>query len=481
MAGRYVYEHRKKGDVASASPLALDVGKKLLGYLAEQRHLGLARTLVAHSTLADGTEVTARFIGDMPEVTYRHTGEEVGVEEVIHLYASSSGGLRIIDLGTRLLTKTLLGLEDWDLQSVSSNGRIAWMVYQPSVIAFAAAARVDIAASTATNRTYTVMTPAADPDDPPEPGRAIDADAALLSPDGTRLLLHFSASGTTGGSLREGVGGVLLVDAETLVPLRAPIRMTFDPAPMAWAPDSSRFYLGCSMPDDIGDLPDSAARLDALTTSNNDYVVAFDANGIWQGAQAVASWQFAPDAGFARRVKALAATNERVYASVDGQYTSLGGPTLMALSPALSVAASLDISEIGAAAPPILCLSRGHKSVFVANGHSLATISLEEDLLSIEEVVTHAEYATFAPLRDPAFPTLQLGPASRIGGLPDNRRFLMNTDGTTRVLRAFRSFGLDDLGNPRDAYTLDLAVWGVDTNYRLASVGLRPRQTRTAA
>lgn len=71
MSGRYVYEHRKKGDVASASPEALDAGKKLLGYLAEQRRLGLAKTLVAQATTADGSVVTARFVGNMPEVSIR--------------------------------------------------------------------------------------------------------------------------------------------------------------------------------------------------------------------------------------------------------------------------------------------------------------------------------------------------------------------------------------------------------------------------
>lgn len=71
MSGRYVYEHRKKGDVASASPEALDAGKKLLGYLAEQRRLGLAKTLVAQATTADGSVVTARFVGDTPEVSIR--------------------------------------------------------------------------------------------------------------------------------------------------------------------------------------------------------------------------------------------------------------------------------------------------------------------------------------------------------------------------------------------------------------------------
>ena len=59
---------RRVGDGAT-NPRALDVGKKLLGYLAIRRQTPGVQTLTQRVTLDDGTVVEASFSGDQPQVT----------------------------------------------------------------------------------------------------------------------------------------------------------------------------------------------------------------------------------------------------------------------------------------------------------------------------------------------------------------------------------------------------------------------------
>ncbi|MCR6496235.1 hypothetical protein LJB71_08400 [Thermomonas sp. S9] len=64
------------GDTAT-HPAALDVGKKLLGYLATRRETPGVETMVRRITLDDGTVVEASFTGDQPAVTvYAADGTE---------------------------------------------------------------------------------------------------------------------------------------------------------------------------------------------------------------------------------------------------------------------------------------------------------------------------------------------------------------------------------------------------------------------
>lgn len=67
---------RKVGDTAT-HPAALDVGKKLLGYLAARRETPGVETMVRRITLDDGTVVEASFTGSQPAVTvYAADGTE---------------------------------------------------------------------------------------------------------------------------------------------------------------------------------------------------------------------------------------------------------------------------------------------------------------------------------------------------------------------------------------------------------------------
>jgi hypothetical protein len=81
--GRYDQWRGLRGD--TDRPELIDAGKKLLGYLAEQRKLSGVKTLFCSRTLADGSVVRARFIGDIPTVEVLAAGSRIagGVETTV--------------------------------------------------------------------------------------------------------------------------------------------------------------------------------------------------------------------------------------------------------------------------------------------------------------------------------------------------------------------------------------------------------------
>lgn len=84
---------RKVGETAT-HPAALNVGRKLLGYLSTRRETPGVQTLVKRVTLDDGTTVEASFIGDQPQViVYAPDGQEA-----CELYVESG----LLDLGPNL-------------------------------------------------------------------------------------------------------------------------------------------------------------------------------------------------------------------------------------------------------------------------------------------------------------------------------------------------------------------------------------------
>lgn len=84
---------RKVGETAT-HPAALNVGRKLLGYLSTRRETPGVQTLVKRVTLDDGTTVEASFIGDQPQViVYAPDGQET-----CELYVESG----LLDLGPNI-------------------------------------------------------------------------------------------------------------------------------------------------------------------------------------------------------------------------------------------------------------------------------------------------------------------------------------------------------------------------------------------
>jgi hypothetical protein len=93
MAGRYTGWHHTIGD-AHASPSYVAVGKKLLGYLDQQRKLSGVKTCSIERTLPDGSVVRARFEYDIPVIEVRAGGGQQFVESC-RLYMESG----VLDLG----------------------------------------------------------------------------------------------------------------------------------------------------------------------------------------------------------------------------------------------------------------------------------------------------------------------------------------------------------------------------------------------
>lgn len=472
MAGRHHTWRRLRGD--SGRPDLAQYGNKLLGYLAEQRRMGGSKSQTITRQLPDGSVVRARYVGDQPVIEISTApAPPGGIEEIIHLFASSPGGLRIFDLGSKTLVRTVTGVEAYDLHAVSRDGDIAWMGYAPAFSnPSAIVARVDLANNSAFGYSYAANTPNAG--GTTDAGLAIGVDAITQSPDDALILVHFSGSGTTGGVVREGVGGVILADSETLVPIRPPIRMTFEPAPFAWRPDGERFFLAASKNDDVGDAPTNA-RLTALTESTTDYVAAFDKDGLLLGSRLLVTWATAPDAGFSRSIKAIVATNDRLYVSArDFDANTRTLYVLDAATTSMNVLGSFDLTATLADAPSILCLTRGGTRLRAATGTRILEFDVENATPSLLYNVAKPEYATLAPSRAESFDALQLGPKSRLGRPPDDRQFFMNYDTIPtpdiRVLRAYRKF---EAGSDDPVYEFDLAEWETDLNYRLAVVGNR--------
>jgi len=86
---RYPAWFGKRGDAGQTQ--AIEVGKKLLGYLSVRRQTPGVETLAARRTLDDGTVVDASFHGDLPVVRVIPGGEQVACE----LYVESG----LLDLG----------------------------------------------------------------------------------------------------------------------------------------------------------------------------------------------------------------------------------------------------------------------------------------------------------------------------------------------------------------------------------------------
>lgn len=90
---RYPEWFKRVGDGAT-HPGALDIGKKLLGYLATRRQTPGVDTLVRRVKLDDGTVVEASFHGDQPRViVYAADGQEA-----CELYVESG----MLDLGPNI-------------------------------------------------------------------------------------------------------------------------------------------------------------------------------------------------------------------------------------------------------------------------------------------------------------------------------------------------------------------------------------------
>jgi YVTN family beta-propeller protein len=86
---RYGQWRRLRGDTSRLD--LLDLGKRLLGYLAEQRQLSGVKTMSAQRRLPDGSVVRVRFDGDMPVIEIMEAGKKERVVTDCFLYVAGGG------------------------------------------------------------------------------------------------------------------------------------------------------------------------------------------------------------------------------------------------------------------------------------------------------------------------------------------------------------------------------------------------------
>lgn len=448
----------------------LDAGRKLLG---EAIARGTAVQTLRHE-LPDGAVILAQRYGSQLIITINAPGEgetpPLPQEEVIHLFVSADDGLHIYDLTSKRQVQLITGLGAYTVHAVDAG--FAYLS-NPGATGQLVAVRVDVSALSAFGYTYTVKTSNSPSSDPPIDGFAtgFEAGGFTLAPDGTRALLHFGGSMTTGGSIREGVGGYLLIDAATLAPLRAPIRMGFKPSRAAWSADGARFYLGVDTYADVGDDVTNA-HLSALTTATSDGIAAFDRDGTLLGTTVLATWPFTPDAGFNRLLQALGADDRFVYAAIAPAVGSGLSPMLYVLDPALAVLASFNLGGIGTATPAQLVPIGS--TLYAVYSDRIATFAIAADgTPSLTEVSVSSDLNTQAQTRGDTPATLRPGVRSRVGRPPDARRFLFRQASGVAVIAGYLGFA----DPPKAQYTLDLNLvspgrtW--KTDFALANAGVR--------
>lgn len=451
MGGRYPLWYARHGVVPTAQ--AANAGKAMLGGLHSAIALGAPPSLSNSAHLPTGEVVEARMVYGSPHVTTSRPPPPAGyVEEVVHLYAGSPGGLRVFDLGTKTVVKTLTGLEPFEVDHVRADGQVVWMSGSGYAV------RVDMKGMTAFARAYQVNSVS-------EPGVAYVA-AGAGSPDGKRVLWAFVATYSSDGPQLDGMGGYVLADGTTLDAIRPALRMGFRQASAAWAPDSKRFYIAASQAADN----DGTARLTAAT-STKDYVAAFDADGALLGVRELGAWGAAPSTASTRMVRAIAATSSRVYvlsytAGVLGQE----GLTLFALdaeseAEILRVVAAVPVAEVTG----VMQVGRAGNLSLVYYGRVDEYDTADDSLELISSTVStdfggDALTSTIGPGWGWSNGVMQNGPASRLGAAADIRRFFLQ--GAENVVRGY--YGLES-----SSYSLDISAYAPRKRYRLANVGYR--------
>jgi hypothetical protein len=426
----------------------IDLGKRLLGFLDEQRKISGVMTQSIQRTTPKGI-VRAAFYGTIPvvEISTVEPGEET--LELVYLFITSPDGLRIYDLGSKTLVTTVAGLAAYEVDAVDKIGKVVWMTGSNIIV------RVDLSDTSAFGYNYPVN--GITIDDEVTPGFA-GVVAAYLSPDQTRLLVAFDTTYDMDGPI-DGLGGYVLADAETLAPVRAALRMTFRPQCACWGPDG-KFYLATTLNADPGDAPSVG-----VADSPLDYVSQFTADGVLLGSRSLYDFGFSPGTAFGRTIRALAASAERVYVwHREGATAPYSLTVLDATDPALPILSTME-------APAYDCrnllLARDGVTLAALHDGRVSEFNVAGAPFLLHTVVTSNAGGdpVAGPLNGSATALLQVGVESRLGAPADWRRYLLNNAGSTGVVYAYGSFADDPI------FEYDLDALDVGDRYRLANVG----------
>lgn len=444
-----------------------------------QKHVRAARVLAYALTRANGASgATAGKkqlrMGDGTVIEVEQAGLEMhakihapppgGVVEVVGCFIRSAEGLRLLNFETKDTLKVFGGLEAFEADDADSTARYVYLT------GGALAVRADTKEVTAFGTAYTVAVVGGGT------GRAWPR-RARLSPDQDYLAIAFDQTTDPDTSaVLDAIGGMLIVDAETLTPVRPAIRMGFRPFAFAWAKgeddDPDRLFLGTSLNVDAGDSPSGS-----VATSIHDYVSEFDADGNLIGSLLIHTWALTPNAGFFRTIDYLLAnkTGTRLYALVADEVLTGNASRVFVI----------DIEDGGMATETIIDLDiRGFSLELSHDGSKLFIhgetvpggdpVIQEYDLSEpTPELAYSAENAEFAAntqtpsLGGIRLRPLQRGVESRVGAAPDPNKFLFSTN-PQDTIRAYSKFDDDE---PRFEY--DISDLDVGDRYVLVNIGTR--------
>lgn len=412
--------------------------------------------MTVKKTLPDGTQITATKRGEITGVSIQtgrgKEGAQQGIIESVKAYISSTGGLRIFDLIQKKLVKTLTGLEDYEVNDVSINGRIVHMSGDGIAV------RVDLANDSAFGYNY------------PADGIELDNDivpafaeihGSRLSPDDTRLVHAFDRTYTP--IVIDGLGGFIVADAETLAPLRNPIRMSFRPQCALWAPDSQRFYLSTSLDTDSDGVP-----LVEVSESMSDYVSSFTRDGVLIASREVATHPFPPNTGIARRIRSMAIhpNGTRLYVHVRKVDNTYAVHALDLTDDAMPIVATHDFTSAGTDdCREMIVNPGGSRLVMLMSGVTdIVQLSLEDDDLTQIDRTTSVDFVGGDTSGTNQFraPAIREAPHAKTGAMI----FYNDSDFT---LRGYRKF------DQPETYTYELGVTGLSDRYAMAYTGSRPQ------
>jgi hypothetical protein len=466
------YHKRFAGEV---SGVARAEGEKLLGEVVDRcMRYGLDQ-YAREKVLSDGSVARAMFVAGQPILTItpppppvddapEPKTREFETEMEVKVYIMSAGGLRIFDYTTGDM-RTLTGIHSsYEVDAVSEDGKYVFLV-SPGVVL-----RINTEDLTFIFHTAYHATALTD-----EAGIA-RPEILRMSPDEKRLLVSFSVVyRASDGIALDGLGGFLVVDPETLLPIRPPIRTSYRTHAHCWAHDSKRFYVATSFPSGES-VPPTNPRAATATT---DYISAFDADGNFLDARLLRTWPVAPNEGWARTITGMAATAKRVYVVSFEPYIAGGvapGFTLHALNAEASgmpeVASLYFPTSSLLDAPSVVQVSRDGKHVQI---HMLPNrfirVSTRNssggDALSVVEDVTLPGVDTSG-----AYPVVaaNIFYSTMLRQGPEDAEmdswYFISKDGTSSVIHGYESFADAPEGK---VYEVDLTALNVNRRFVIAA------------
>lgn len=471
-----------KGDPELAK-LFIGEGRKVLGGLVTDLSFG-NKSGARKVTGPNGVKYTAsKQMSAQPVVVVDVSESEAKdlIEEIPYLYVSSTGtgaGLRIFDINAKTLVQTITGLTAYEVDSVSANGQIVHMTGNNIAL------RADLKALTAFGSPLypSVGLEETVPVSGPStyelvPGRAL-VEEGKVSPDGTRYLLSFknTIELSPGSAIIDGLGGFVLANAETLASLRTAIRMSFRPHASAWALDSQKFFIGASTTVDNGNPPFPTT----VAKSTSDYIARFSREGALENTQVVATWAVAPDAGLARKVFSMAATETRLYVGIASEVGVVGDTNKLVVlditNPAMPIIGTLGYMVGLTHTPKAVSVNHNGTRVFILTGSNLMVeIDVTDDNLSMIGSTSHANFDT-AVVNDGLSlryykPHKQI-PASK-APLPPDERWFFFTKSTATPATVF-GYSTDFTGGP--VYDFDISAYAPKKRYVLRNAGLRAKR-----